>query len=157
MNIRKALVDDTDLIVGLLQAVQSVHVAGKPDVFKPIEMGQPLRDIMYGHLIDADTTAFIAEVGDVPVGYVLLMIRRRDPHPFMHAMQHILIDQISVNPEYRGQGIGKALMEQVYTFAREQCIDHVALSVWSFNEAAIRFYEREGFGVYNVRMEKRLE
>lgn len=50
------------------------------------------------------------------------------------------IDQLYVLPEYQGQGIGKALLQQAQREADE-------LQLWTFqkNQAARRFYEKHGF------------
>jgi ribosomal protein S18 acetylase RimI-like enzyme len=63
----------------------------------------------------------------------------------MHVMS------LAVTPARRGQGIGAELMARVAEEARSGRLRSVTLDVDMDNDAAIRFYEREGF----VRVEER--
>lgn len=48
-------------------------------------------------------------------------------------------------PESRGQGIGTALMKELFRGMKEKGIHKVSLSVDPGNAAAMRLYERFGF------------
>ena len=52
---------------------------------------------------------------------------------------------MAVALEWRGRGVGTALMQSCVDWARERGIHKLALQVWPHNEAAIRLYERFGF------------
>jgi len=52
---------------------------------------------------------------------------------------------IAVDPERRGQGIGRTLMEELVAFAEEACEPGLCLTVGEQNAVAVRFYERVGF------------
>jgi GNAT superfamily N-acetyltransferase len=69
----------------------------------------------------------------------------RDENPFLFARRYLLIDQISVRPEAQGQGVGKALMQQVEVVARELKISRIELGSWDFNTSAHGFFERIGY------------
>jgi ribosomal protein S18 acetylase RimI-like enzyme len=157
MNIRRATAADAEIIAELNHAVHEIHVAARPDFFKPLVIDDELLAITRQRLAGEDDYGFIAEVDGTPVGYVFAEVREREGNPFSHPLKVLGLDQISVNPEYRSQGIGEALMQQVYDVAIERGVDRVWLSVWSFNIDAIRFYERLGFDVLVVRMEKLLD
>jgi len=55
------------------------------------------------------------------------------------------INDVAVLPEFRGKGIGKALVEQTIDQARQNGNEYVSLYVWTDNKAAISFYEKIGF------------
>jgi ribosomal protein S18 acetylase RimI-like enzyme len=56
------------------------------------------------------------------------------------------IDSMRVHPEYRGQGVGKALLDALITWAESQPqIEKLGLYVFSTSEAAIRLYRSRGF------------
>lgn len=78
----------------------------------------------------------IAAVDDKPVGFLVL-----HPHGVSSSA---LISLLCVKEEYRGMGIGRRLIEEVEkeVFARDK---NLFLFVSSFNEGAIRLYERLGF------------
>jgi len=54
----------------------------------------------------------------------------------------------AVHPDYRGQGIGKALMEAVLTEARRLGHDRLTVGVREDNLPAVRLYEGSGFRAY---------
>ncbi|MEE1238854.1 MAG: ribosomal protein S18-alanine N-acetyltransferase [Acutalibacteraceae bacterium] len=55
------------------------------------------------------------------------------------------ITNIAVFPEYRGMGVGKALINRVFEFAREKQLSFVSLEVRPSNTAAVSLYEKTGF------------
>lgn len=59
--------------------------------------------------------------------------------------------QIAVLPEYRGQGIGRGLLRELYSALRERGAAMCFLEVRSGNTEAIALYESEGFEQISVR------
>jgi putative acetyltransferase len=47
--------------------------------------------------------------------------------------------------EWRGRGVGSALMEVAIVWAREQGMHKLSLGVWPHNAAAIALYRKYGF------------
>jgi diamine N-acetyltransferase len=156
IQIRQATVDNAATLARLNVAVHVIHTEARPEIFKA-----PVVDEFIVHMRDRlnqpDWRALIAEVDGLPVGYATTLISKRPENPFAHPGEHIVVDNISVEPDYRSQGVGEALMEQVYVLAREEGIQRVTLTVWAFNERAIAFYERLGFKPFQVHMEKILD
>lgn len=59
----------------------------------------------------------------------------------------LFIEFIGVKPQYRGMGIGTALLKKAIGFAREEGLTHVRLFVRKENTNAKRLYEKLGFVV----------
>lgn len=57
----------------------------------------------------------------------------------------MMVDSVETVPEYRNQGYGKKLMEEVIAFSRTQDVDSIELVVSQDNETAIQLYEKAGF------------
>lgn len=57
------------------------------------------------------------------------------------------IANIAVEEDYRGQGIGKALMEKAYSVASEEKARMIILETQSCNYKAISFYKSCGYSV----------
>ena len=58
---------------------------------------------------------------------------------------------VYVRPEYRGQGLGDALVNRCLDYARVHGSKMVYIAAASNNTAAIRCYERCGFSVYGLQ------
>jgi ribosomal-protein-alanine N-acetyltransferase len=64
---------------------------------------------------------------------------------------HVVELGIGFLPEYRGRGLGRALMEYAMEWSRDRGVKKVRLFVVEGNEAALRLYDSLGFvhtGVY---------
>jgi ribosomal protein S18 acetylase RimI-like enzyme len=66
------------------------------------------------------------------------------------------IYNITVSPDFRGQGIGTLLMRHAEEHAREEGYHTVGLMVAVHNETARRLYERLNYREGNILMRKRL-
>jgi ribosomal protein S18 acetylase RimI-like enzyme len=55
------------------------------------------------------------------------------------------IGAVYVRPQYRGQGVGDALIKAALEEAVRQGVEHVSLTVTATNPGAVRLYERNGF------------
>jgi len=62
----------------------------------------------------------------------------------------INIHDFAVLPEFRGQGVGRALLGEVERRARERDCCKITLEVHDTNEGAKRLYESLGFGPWDV-------
>lgn len=59
-----------------------------------------------------------------------------------------------VMPTHRGAGVGAQLAEAFRGWAAEAGADRLAVSAYATNEAAIRFYQRQGFTPRTVVLER---
>lgn len=102
-------------------------------------------------LADPVVTIFIAEEEGNAIGYMLCKLVERSETTFTFAMRYLLVDQISVRPAARGQGVGEALIQQAEVLANELGVQRIQLDSWDFNSAAHRFFERLGFKKFLFR------
>lgn len=56
----------------------------------------------------------------------------------------IYLEDLFVKPDFRGKGIGKALLEKIISIAKERNYGRVEWSVLDWNESAIDFYKKMG-------------
>jgi GNAT superfamily N-acetyltransferase len=90
---------------------------------------------------DRVAEAIIAEIpGRAPVGIALF---HRTVNTFKGRVGMFLED-LFVEPDQRGNGIGLALLRQLGLIAIERGYNNIAWSVLNWNEPAIQFYERLG-------------
>lgn len=102
------------------------------------------------YLDDPDKVIFLAFTGNEPIGQIRL-------HKFWNGYAYI--DDISVEPEYRGEGIGRALMLCAIEWARSRGFSGIMLETQDNNVAACRLYERCGFKLrgFDTNLYKALE
>ncbi len=92
--------------------------------------------------IDADIAAnaggiFVAEDAGRPIGYITTVL---DPEAGIGR-----IPNLAVLPEYRGQGLGRRLIETALDYLREQGMEIAKIETLAQNEIGSRFYPKMGF------------
>jgi ribosomal protein S18 acetylase RimI-like enzyme len=156
MNVRKATKTDSLVLSSLCRDVQSLHAQNHPKVFKVPASNDFAVSFFDEMLIDPAVTIFIAEAGGESVGYILCKLIERPETPFTFAARTLLVDQISVRPAARGQGVGVALMQQAELLAKELNVQRIQLDSWDFNLNAHAFFESLGFQKYDFRFWRQL-
>lgn len=152
ISIRQATSADAELISSLNTDVQGLHASAMPWRFKPPGPETFPPSAAATLLAGPNNLIFVAELDGEPIGYAHAEISYRPDTPFHHAHELVHLHQISVRPEHRRTGAGRALIEAVRSAAKAQGIDLMTLDVWSFNEDARAFFAREGFTPYMERM-----
>jgi GNAT superfamily N-acetyltransferase len=87
----------------------------------------------------SDKTVFFAYVDNALAGQIRL---------WKHWNNYAYIDDIAVEPEYRGRGIGRALIERTVEWAKSKELPGIMLETQDNNVAACQLYERCGFKLY---------
>lgn len=60
---------------------------------------------------------------------------------------------MSVEKDFQGQGVGKALIAEVIRIGRDRGVTRLSLNVWHDNEGAVSFYEQLGMRPFRRDME----
>jgi GNAT superfamily N-acetyltransferase len=76
---------------------------------------------------------------------MLVMIGERPATAFHRPRRWLYIDQISVEPDARRRGVGRALVSAVLRYADDTGIDDVEVDTWAFNDRAQAFCASLGF------------
>lgn len=158
MRVRLATADDARLLAELNRDVQQLHVDALPSIYKPVDDLTLIEEDFRSRILGQVTYyTYIVEVEGEPAGYACAEIRRRPEDAYHPARDYVHVDAISVKPEYRQSGCGRALMEAVFELARKEGMSRVALDTMAFNTGAIAFYERLGFKMFKHTMDLQLE
>jgi ribosomal-protein-alanine N-acetyltransferase len=70
---------------------------------------------------------------------------------FWKVVDQIHINNLAIDPRFRGRGLGTLLLSQVLAEAERMGAPHATLEVRRSNAAAQRLYQRAGFSVSGVR------
>jgi diamine N-acetyltransferase len=154
ITIRAAVDGDLEHLVAMSASVQELHVAGRPDVFKPIDP-EVLSGLFKRRLAESTVRIWIAEIAGALVGYAVAVDKRHEENTHTYARSWREIEEIAVRAEYRRRGIASALVRHVEVVTRADGISVVELNTWTFNDAARRSFERLGFVPKHVRYERR--
>ncbi len=93
-----------------------------------------------------DSQFFFAVLNTEIVGY--LKLNSKDAQTESVHNNALEIERIYVVKEYQGKKIGQLLLDQSLTIAKQKNVDFIWLGVWDQNPGAIRFYERNGFKIF---------
>lgn len=156
MDIRFATGQDVGGILSLLRQVGRVHHLGRPDIFRGNAQKYSASQVL-DMLDKPQTPIFVAAEGDKVLGYCFCMIKSYEKDPVITDRTELYIDDLCVDENIRGKGIGKALYETVYKYAKMRKCGSITLNVWACNESAMKFYEKCGLKVQKIGMETLLE
>jgi ribosomal protein S18 acetylase RimI-like enzyme len=113
---------------------------GVAEVWKNHEGTNPVDDSEEGftrYLKRNPATSFVAVDGERIIGTILAG----------HDGRRGIFHHVVVAPEYRGQGIGRMLVESAMEALRKEGIQKVLLVVFTHNENGNQFWEHMGFTV----------
>jgi GNAT superfamily N-acetyltransferase len=132
--IREAMKSDADVILSLLYELAEYE--------KLTAKFRLTRDIIERDFFGPDAACHcdLAYLGEAPVG---LMTWYRTYASFA-ASRGIFLEDIFVQPNYRGKGIGKLLLAHLSRRAVTGGITHIDWFVLDWNKPSIEFYERLG-------------
>jgi ribosomal protein S18 acetylase RimI-like enzyme len=116
-------------------------------VLEPTDAGTTQRDAAIEQLIQSQLMGnsigyiWLIEWDRQPVGYVALAIG----FSLAFGGRDGFLDELYVDPQYRGQGIGTRVLREVLNEARSLDLHAVHLEVSRDNPRARALYQREGF------------
>jgi len=103
---------------------------------EPYQRDIPAQDTDYGFGNTPDPVVFFADMDGKLVGRIRMVAWWN---------QFAYVDDLVVNPEYRGAGVGRALLENGIQWARENTFPGVMLETQDDNVPACTLYQKYGF------------
>ena len=152
MPVRFAEKKDLERVNALRRQVNGLHVAGRPDIFKP-GFPKELRDYVFTVFNDPRQAIVVNERDGVIRGYAVLHHITRPETPYMYERDYLDIDEFGVDEACRRQGAAAEMMEFIRAYAKEKGFQKIELNMWEFNQSALAFYEAMGFTTYRRYME----
>lgn len=153
---RTATAEDALAMCELGQLLNSVHHAARPDIYAAATE-DVARDLPHwaGVFEKPGQVVFLAQAGDQAVAFLTANVSASSG-PLMQPQNVVRIGSICVAEAFWGKGIGQALMQRVKDWAIKQDAQDLRLTVWPFNERAVRMYKEFGFETRALEMGMRL-
>ena len=129
-NIRKATENDTPIILELIRKL-AVYEKMENDVITDVE---ELRENIF---VKKYAEVLIAEEDEKPVGFALYFFN----FSTFVGKPGLYLEDLFVEPEYRGKGYGKKLFIELAKIAKTENCGRMEWSVLNWNTPAIDFYK----------------
>ena len=150
--IELATLNDRIHVDRLAKQVHEMHINWRPDIYRMPEELFP--EERFAELI-AKRELYVAKVGGTVVGYAMVTIRNHDL-PELMKRKVFYIQQFCVDEEFRNHGIGTQMMEELRVLARAFGCTDLQLNVYPENDAAVSFYQKCGFMIQNINMQRKV-
>jgi RimJ/RimL family protein N-acetyltransferase len=142
-HIREATPDDAEAIIGHVHRIASepgIRIPMGPGEFKVTVEEE--RRILAEYASSENSLYLLAESDSEVVGVLNCNGWKR------RAMWHVATLGMTVRQEWRGRGVGTALLQRAVKWAKaSRVVTRLELQVYASNAPAIRLYERFGFEV----------
>jgi len=140
LAIRSATLDDVEVLRDLQQVLVSWE--------RPYDKGIPSTGIVEYYdvrtLIGKDDIEYlVAELDGEVVGCIFGEIRKNDAWAIPERYGYVGL--FSVKNGFRGQGIGKEMLDRIVDWFRSREITEIRLKVYEGNLRSVDFYKRYGF------------
>ncbi|MDZ5473814.1 GNAT family N-acetyltransferase [Bacillus sp. 31A1R] len=138
MLIREIQLSDAEAFLHLLKQVDDSGYM----LFAPGERDSNVeteRKKIEHFLKESNSTIFVADTGNELVGYLMA----KGNHLIRAKHSAYLVVGVHVN--YRGQGIGKELFEELFIWARRLQLKRLELTAIQDNKNAVKLYQKMGF------------
>lgn len=136
----------------LARQVHEMHIAWRPDIY---QMPEELFDEEQFREMTDSRQMYAAKLDGTVVGFAILKIREYN-WPAVVYRKVMFIDQVCVDEALRGHGIGKQIMEDIRALARAFGCTDMQLGVYPQNDAAVSFYQKCGFMIRNINMQRKV-
>lgn len=144
--IRKAELKDLDT---LLKFEQGVISAERP--FDPtLKTGHTNYYDIEKMIAATHIELLVAELNNELIGSGYARIETAKP--YLQHTQHAYLGFMYVEPQHRGKGVNKMIMDALAAWSLSQNITELRLDVYGANEPAIKAYEKFGFAKHMIAM-----
>jgi ribosomal protein S18 acetylase RimI-like enzyme len=155
VEVRHARQSDASAVSALNNYVHDLHVEAEPYDFRATDPSEVRT--FFEFIINAPNhVVLLATADDAPAGYLWVEDKARPATPFKNPTRVLSLNHISVEPQFRRLGVGRALYQAAERKAHELGVTRLVMDHWAFNEDAAAFFGSLGFQSFNIRMRKDL-
>jgi len=159
IHIRQTKDSDLDYIISFAKKLSAFNrknhsITSKYDDHEPVLQAIAERMRTAFRTRDENSLFLIAEDGRTPLGYVFAKIYEETQIADNGTGRMGLLSDLFVDETARGMGLGQKLIDKTMEWFKSRGIRRVKLHTYSWNRAAQKVYEKNGFAEYAVSYEK---
>lgn len=142
IKIRKIQKGDMKKIIPLLEQVSTLHINMRPDIFKEkteANMEKEILDIINNE----EKISFVAEENEKILGIIVLKIKEVINHINLKNSKVLWIEELCVDENNRGKGIGKILINNAKEIAKDLKCERLELNCWEANKMPLLFMKNK--------------
>ena len=143
---------DRPAVNRLARQVHEMHVSWRPDLYTMPEELFP--EVLYAELVK-NRELYVAKLDGAVIGFAWVRIRTSEGVGLI-TRKVMLINQVCVDEALRNHGIGTQMMEEVRVLARAFGCTDLQLGVYPQNDAAVSFYQKCGFMIRSIDMQRKV-
>ena len=152
---------DEPAILSFINGLQDYEAAFEPDRRRDTDFAaEHWRHVQHRcaerHGIMLIAEDFVPGVGKKSVGWAFAYDHNAELFVVEPERRHGYLAELYVEPQLRGRGLGRALIEGCEVWARERGHKLLTVGVLAKNPAAIRSYEGAGFTPYGITLRRYL-
>ncbi len=147
-----ATASDRAAVNGIAKQVHDMHVSWRPDIYEPVD--EQYTQLRFEEAI-RNRQLYVAKLAGEVVGFASLSQCTYD-WPGVVKRKAMIVDEFGVHESCRGHGIGKTMMEDIHALAKAFGCTDLQLRVYPQNDEAVGFYQKCGFQIQNIGMQKKL-
>ena len=154
MNIRTAKISDLNILkeIGKRTFIETFASENSSEnITEYLESAFTTEKLM-SELTNMNSDFYFAEMEGEVVGY--LKVNFNDSQTELKVSNALEIERIYVLKEFHSKKVGQLLYDKAIEIAKNKNLKNVWLGVWEQNPRAIRFYEKNGFKVFDKHIFK---
>ena len=136
--------------------LQSYEKRLEPNRVDGMQIADAYRRYLLDRCAQSDGAVFVAEAEGVVVGFVALFVHVDSESLIEAQTDYAYISDLVVLPAFRRHGIGRALLQQAESYARDHGAAVMKVDVLIANTVAYDLYHTAGFQDHEVRLTKSL-
>ena len=151
ISVRSAFSSDLPVLLqfeqGIISAERPYDETLKPDPISYYDVGKLIKSK------DAEVAVAVENGVLLGSGYA----RRKMSRHYVSPAEHAYIGFLYVEPEYRGKGVNRLILDHLFAWAKSNDLPEVHLTVYPDNAPAVRAYSKVGFDPYILEMRLNLD
>ena len=150
----KYLEDVKDLLVELEEYIISIDKDQLDQLHSEYRDKMAILDL--NEIKEKNGKCYLAIENDKVVGLIMGCIVKYEEYDYLDYKCPKMgeVTELVVSKNVRGKGIGKLLLNNIEEYFKSKNCEYIKIDVFSYNENAIKFYEKDG---YHNRMEIKIK